>query len=122
MSDPTTDEQVRADDAARGADDATETRAVANAAPPVSRRAQSSEKVKRAESRGIYRDPITQARRVVGQGQVIPDGWTRIESGSLEDRGVTHSREVLAGDVTATDPVGSSGAQGKPKAKAKPAA
>lgn len=102
--------QVMADE--RTSSDGVETRAIGNAATPLtSRRGAHPRGAKRAESRGVYRDPITDARRIVGQGQVIPDGWTRIESASLDDRGGDTSRARHAEGDTVADPSAAGGAR-----------
>lgn len=92
---PRDDAQVRRDEAA-AASHAVETRAVGSGTAVVNRRAQTNPKAKRAETRGIYRDPVAGARRVVGQGQVIPAGWERIESATIEDRTIEGTREAHA--------------------------
>jgi hypothetical protein len=95
---PRSDAEVRAEDQARvGRDgDAVEHRAVTSRVQTINRRAQAPEGAKFAETRGVYRDPVNGARRIVGAGQAIPDGWDRVESASLADRGVENAREAHA--------------------------
>jgi hypothetical protein len=86
MTDETrTDADVRADDAQRVGDNAVESRAVSVGNVVRNRRGVGDEKVDKAESRGHYRD-LDGRRRVVGAGQRVPDGWTRIETADLGDR------------------------------------
>jgi hypothetical protein len=103
MTDTTTqtDAQARADDRARvgidGDGAAVEHRAVASASTPIrNRRATVDESVPRAATRGIYLDTAN-VRRVVGAGQPIPDGWTRVEPATVEDRSTDNARAIHAG-------------------------
>lgn len=110
---PRSDEQVRADDAARVAEgDAVERRAIGSPAT-VQRRSSVAEGVPRAESRGIYRD-LDGGRRVVGAGDPIPDGWERIESASIADR-VGTVPTAQDEDDEATSSGGASESSPKPK-------
>lgn len=110
--------EVRAADQARvgvdGDDSNTvEQRAVGAGTTVQNRRAQADPRLKRAETRGIYRDNTNGgARRVVGAGQVIPDGWERIESATVSDRTIESSREQHASG----EPIGD--ASGGPAAAA----
>lgn len=88
MSDETrSDAEVRADDRARVGDDAVEYGGVTGGSGVTitDRRARPDASAPRAETRGIYRD-TNGARRIVGQGDTIPDGWERVESAVVEDR------------------------------------
>jgi len=101
-------DEVRAEDAARtgidGEGDAIETRAVGAPGTPVrNRRAQPDAEAKRAESRGVYED-VAGTRRIVGAGQVIPDGWKRVEAAVVDERGGDVSRGAHAvGDLVTPD-------------------
>lgn len=101
-------DEVRAEDAARvgveGEGDAIETRAVGAPGTPVrNRRAEPAADAKRAESRGVYED-LAGTRRIVGAGQVIPDGWKRAEGAVVEERGGDVSRGAHAtGDLVTPD-------------------
>lgn len=97
---PQTDAQARADDRARhgidGDGNAVEHRAVGSSSMRVrNRRAQPDDTVERAATRGIYTDTAG-VRRTVGAGQVIPDGWTRVQSATIEDRTTDNSRRAHA--------------------------
>lgn len=97
---PRSDAEVRAEDQARvgvdGDGEARQHRAVSPGGVRVNRRAVADPEAKRAETRGRYRDPINDAIRIVGAGDVIPDGWERVESASLSDRGVEGARAAHA--------------------------
>lgn len=88
MTDETrSDAEVRADDRARVGDGAVEYGGTSGGSGVTitDRRARPDASAPRAESRGIYRD-TNGARRIVGQGDTIPDGWERVESAVVEDR------------------------------------
>jgi hypothetical protein len=117
------DAEVRAEDAQRvGIEDdgaAIETRAVGAPGIPVrNRRAQPDADAKRAESRGIYTDPGG-ARRVVGAGQVIPDGWTRVESATVEDRGGDVTRAAHAAGELVNPAAGASAPSSRSRSSSK---
>lgn len=83
------DAQVRRDEAATlASSDGVEQRAIGGGMTIRDRRVRADPRARRTETRGIYRDPLTDARRVVGRGQVIPLGWERIESATVEDRAI----------------------------------
>lgn len=82
---PRPDEQVRAEDAERVGNDAVERRAISVGNVVRNRRTQPDGNVPRAESRGFYRD-LDGRRRIVGAGQVVPDGWTRLGAADVEER------------------------------------
>lgn len=108
------DEEARREDLERTAG-GVETRAVGGGTTVRNRRAE--RRGRRAESRGIYRD-LNGGRRVVGQGQVIPDGWERIEAATLEDRiGETPTEQRDPGATTSGGDDGGSGSAAKPKRK-----
>lgn len=120
---PRSNAEARADDQARvgvegveGAGDAVETRAIGGRGTVVrNRRAEPDAQVPRAETRGIYRDPISGARRTVGAGQPIPDGWKRIESATVSDRSVDGGREAHASGATPVDSSGGATRSGRGK-------
>lgn len=95
------DAQVREDDARRIREegDAIERRAVGSPGT-ITRRAVVADDVERAANRGVFRDG-NGARRVVGAGDPIPDGWEHIEDASIEDRVGTVPNRQSAGDDVA---------------------
>jgi hypothetical protein len=104
--DTRSDAEVRAEDQSRAGNDAVEHRAIGGAT--VIRRNDPTAQVERAETRGHYRD-LDGRRRVVGAGQPVPDGWTRIDTAELADRvgqgpdgspasGATLAAEAESGD------------------------
>lgn len=109
-----TAEQARREDLERTAG-GVEQRAVGGGTTVSNRRAE--RRGRRAESRGIYRD-LEGGRRIVGQGQVIPDGWERIEAATLEDRvGETPTEQRDPAATTSGGNDGGSGSAAKPKRK-----
>lgn len=92
------DDQVRAEDAERRGNDAVERRAISVGNVVRNRRNSPDADVERADTRGYYRDPEGR-RRIVGAGQVVPEGWTRDGTADLEER---RSEALAASGLEAT--------------------
>lgn len=101
MAEPRPDDQVRAEDQERVGNDAVSRRAISVGNVVRNRRAAPDADVERASERSHYRD-LDGRRRVVGAGQAVPDGWTRIGPASLEDRQEASLQAAGVGDLAGT--------------------